>query len=217
MLVGFLVPVVYCALRRKDQLRKSAILFGMGILIVILYPIVIAASDASWYIGYPLSQFGLFVVIPLIVLGLMEKWRFQKTVVEVGVSGKKLWTSIAYGLTAAVVMIAVSLLLSSSSEWNTSTSIVLFLSAFNEEFLFRGVLLLYVTRISNLPSAYATSIIAFVLAHGQYLPYDAFILSTIVQAILLAVVVVTTKNIIGSWIGHGLTRIIPSILRAALG
>ena len=87
----------------------------------------------------------------------------------------------------------------------------MFFDAFNEEFLFRGVLLLYLWKIIDLKIAYATSILAFILAHPQHFTLLPLI-GVAAQAILLGIITHKTKNLIGPWISHGFNRIIPQLL-----
>jgi membrane protease YdiL (CAAX protease family) len=87
----------------------------------------------------------------------------------------------------------------------------MFIEAFNEEFFFRGILLLYLLKITDIKIAYTTSVLAFILAHPQHFN-SLWLVSTSLQAILLVAVSYKTKNIIGPWISHGLNRILPSLI-----
>jgi len=91
----------------------------------------------------------------------------------------------------------------------------MFLDAFNEEFLFRGVLILYLWKITDIKVAYATSIVSYIIVHPQHYA-SLFMISTIAQGILLAIIAHKTKNIIGPWISHGLNRVLLQIIRAIL-
>jgi len=76
---------------------------------------------------------------------------------------------------------------------------------------FRGVLLIYLWKITNLKVPYSTSILAFMLAHPQHLT-SLSLICVAAQGILLGIVTHKTKNILGPWISHGLNRVIPQIL-----
>jgi len=91
----------------------------------------------------------------------------------------------------------------------------MFFEAFNEEFLFRGVLLLYLWKITDFKVAYVTSVLAFILAHPQHLT-SLSLIGVAAQGILLGIVTYKTKNLVGPWISHGLNRVIPQILAALL-
>lgn len=100
--------------------------------------------------------------------------------------------SIAYGLIAAAITIAVSLAVSvytnaGTGSLDTVWSISMFLDAFTEEFLFRGVFFLYLMTLIDWRLAFVTSVLAFVLSHSQYFigALSPYILVTIVQAISL--------------------------------
>jgi membrane protease YdiL (CAAX protease family) len=92
---------------------------------------------------------------------------------------------------------------------------IMFLDAFNEEFLFRGVLLLYLWKITDFKIAYATSVLSFILAHPQNFT-SLYLISTAAQGILLGIVTYKTKNLIGPWISHGFNRVVPQIISVLL-
>jgi membrane protease YdiL (CAAX protease family) len=215
MLVGFLIPVIYCAIKRKEHLKKVSVLFIMGLGIVALYPLSTTLSEGSYYLGLIFAQMVLFIFIPLIVLMRMEHWSAKKVLVELGVTDRNIYMSLALGLIAAAVTISVTYFLTTGGQWDTVYVIVMFSTAIGEEFIFRGVLLLYLKRMTGTSVAVITSIVAFVMMHGQYLDGNKFIISTIVQAFLLTAVALKTSNIIGPWVGHGLNRFVPQLLKAA--
>jgi len=68
--------------------------------------------------------------------------------------------------------------------------------------------LLVIWRITDLKVAYSTSVSAFILAQPSLI---------IVQGILWGIITYKTKNLIGSWISHGLNQVIPSLISTALG
>ena len=213
MLVGFLIPLIYCLFKRNENVRKTAILFLVALFIVLMCPIYLKIVDASWSAGLVFSQLVLFLVIPFIVVMRIEHWSVKQTLIETGITDKNVVKSLLYGLLAAFLMICVYYLFTTGgSTWDTYYVLVMFITAIGEEFLFRGVLLLYMKNLTGVKVALVASILGFILMHGQYLD-NRFIIPTAVQAIILAVVVIRTDSIIGSWIGHGLTRFVPGLLR----
>lgn len=216
MLVPLLIPVAYCAIRKRENLVKAAMLWLLGLIIVVLYPMVNFASEQFAVTGYFLVKVLLFVIIPIAALMYLEKWTVWTVLNKVGVKRENLGVSIAYGLIAAVATIIVTVAITSTVAVDLFDDIVLFLDAFTEEFLFRGVLFLYLMARTNLGVAFITSVLAFILAHPQNL-HSIFIASTALQAVLLTLVVYKTGNIIGAWISHGLNRVVPGMIRVALG
>jgi membrane protease YdiL (CAAX protease family) len=216
--VALLVPVLYSAAWKRESLKKTAALWALSVVIVILYPVVTYAFDIGGDFGYFLAKLAFFVLLPTVILMYLEKWRARTVLVNVGVRRKNLESSVAYGILASLVIIAVTVAIrlimgSEAGDVNAGWSIAMFLDAFNEEFLFRGVFFLYLMTLIDWRVAAGTSVAAFVLAHSQYLN-DPFIIATIVQAILLTWVAYRTRNIIGPWISHGLSRIVPQYIMA---
>lgn len=222
--VVLLVPVIYSAVWKRESLKKTLALWVLSVVLVLLYPLVIYASNNGGNFGYFLAKLVIFVFLPLALLMFMEKWTARTAFVNVGVRRMNLEKSVAYGLIVAVITItlSVSILLATNASsngvdagWATS----MFLDAFTEEFLFRGVFFLYLMTLIDWRVAAVTSITAFVLMHSQYFigALSLFIIVTIVQAILLTWVAYKTRNIIGTWISHGLNRIVPQLVLIGRG
>jgi membrane protease YdiL (CAAX protease family) len=93
-----------------------------------------------------------------------------------------------------------------SNEGNIYLGILSFFESLTEEVYFRGVLLLYLWKKTNLPIAYATSLSSFVLVHPQHF-ISLFLVSTIIQGILTSEIARRSKNIMGSWLLHGINRL----------
>ena len=216
MLLAFLIPMIYCLKWRNESLKKVLLIFICCILIVLLYPITTILNNyIESSLGYFLGKLVLFTVLPLIILAYLKNWKIRDTFTEVGLQKRNLGKSIILGFIVLIITIIITLICCWGTKVNISLpwNIVMFFDAFNEEFLFRGVLLLYMYKITNIRVAYATSILAFVLAHPQHFS-SLFLISTIIQGVMLAIITYKTKNIVGPWISHGLNRVIPYVLRA---
>jgi len=169
-------------------------------------------------LGYLFGKIILFTILPLIIILYIEKCKIKKALTELGVRKDKLVKSIFLVIGSLIITVILGLIIYSlrqtepaSAYWNT----VMFLEAFNEEFLSRGVLLIYLWKITELKVAYATSILAFILAYPQHLT-SLSLICVATQEILLGVVAHKTKNIIGPWISHGLNRSIPQLLMSTV-
>ena len=135
---------------------------------------------------------------------------------KLGIRKENLAKSLIYGLIAAAITITITVLVIQTMPFDWVYRIIMFFEAFTEEFFFRGLLFLYLLSKTDLKVAYVTSILGFVLMHPQHFS-SFFLISTITQGILLTVVVHKTKNITGAWVGHGLNRFFPVLLRNMLG
>lgn len=210
------LPLMYSLMRKRIGLRAVLGMCACCVLVVLLYPLVFFLSDIFGILGYAAGKLGLFVFLPLVTLVYLERRRLRGVLVGVGVRWRNAPRSLALGGLAAVVTIAVTFLVTAAQPIDMFVSIVLFLEAFTEEFLFRGVLLIYLATKTDAWVAYVTSIVGFVLVHPQNFE-SWFLVSTVVQAILLAIVADRTQNLAGSWVAHGLNRTIPQVLRLLLG
>jgi len=219
MLLAFIIPMVYCIRWKKTNLRKVILIFICCIVIVILYPITTYLGNfIEPTLGYFLGKLILFTLLPFVTILYLERWKIKTTLMELGVKKEKLTVSILLGLGVLLITVVIALLIyglgqaeSPSAYWNT----IMFFDAFNEEFLFRGILLLYLWKITDLKIAYVTSVLVFILAHPQNFT-SLYLISTAVQGILLGIVTYKTRNLVGPWISHGLNRIIPQIISAFL-
>jgi membrane protease YdiL (CAAX protease family) len=215
LIFALLIPLIYCAKWKKKELKDVALLTISIVVIILLYPLVIYLSCIITVpgVGYSLGKFILFVILPIATISYIEKWNVREILFKVGVRKENLNKSIIYGVAAAVITIVITIfLVSTPSKLYIIFHIVMFFEAFTEEFLFRGVLFLYLVQKTNLKVAYSTSIIGFILVHPQHFT-SMFILSTTAQAVLLTIVADKTKNVIGPWIGHGLNRVVPPLIR----
>jgi len=217
MPLAIIIPMIYCQKWKKENFERVLVLFIILLAIVIFYQIVVYLNNILSYFGYFLGKFILFTLLPLVIIIHFEKWKIKEGLIKLGISKEKIWMSIFLGLGALMVTLFLGLIIEWGQEGNISFywNTVMFFEAFNEEFLFRGVLFLYLWKITDIKVAYATSIIAFTLAHPQHFT-SPFLASTIAQGILLAIVTHKTKNIIGPWLSHGLNRTLIQIIRATL-
>jgi membrane protease YdiL (CAAX protease family) len=94
-------------------------------------------------------------------------------------------------------------------------SIPLFLDAFNDEFLFRGVFFLFAYKnTENLPLAY---IVSMMIAFAWH-PLTPFrMVPVFVQGTLLCYLLYKSKNIHGAWISHGINRTSGSVVALGRG
>jgi len=199
----------------KGKPTKSNGDFYLLFFIVFFYLITVDLGNIiEPSLGYLFGKIILFTILPLIIILYLERCKIKTALTELGIRKDKLVKSILLGIGSLIITMILALIIynweqtePASAYWNT----VMFLEAFNEEFLFRGVLLLYLWKITELKVAYATSILAFILAHPQHLTSLSFI-CVATQGILLGAVAHKTKNIIEPWISHGLNRTIPQIL-----
>ena len=220
ILLALLIPIIYCIGWKKESLWKVIAISICCIFIVFLYRITVDLGNIiEPTLGYFIGKLILFTILPLITILYLERCKIKTALTEVGVKKEKLVMSILLGLGVLVITVILALIIygwgqtePASAYWN----IVMFFEAFNEEFLFRGVLLLYLWKITDLKVAYVTSVLAFILAHPQHLP-SLSLIGVAAQGILLGIVTYKTKNLIGPWISHGLNRAIPSLIRIVLG
>jgi membrane protease YdiL (CAAX protease family) len=201
-----------------------AVLFLLGVVMVLLYPLHLPLSNALPNgIGYSVAKVIIFIALPAAVLFYIERWDIREILHNVGVRAENWKKSLIYSLAATAVTILITLLtviviLSTPTpdEIGILYRTVMFLESFTEEFFFRGVLLVYLLKkTGSFKVAYATSVISFILIHPQHLATGFLMPAT--QGILLGLVAYKTKNIIGPWIGHGLNRVIPSLIRIVSG
>lgn len=217
MLLALVIPILYCIKWKKTNLRKVELISICCIFIVVLYPITTFLGNIMEpTLAYFLGKLILFTLLPFVTILYLERWKIKTTFIELGVKKEKLMMSILLGLGTLIITVILALILIKwgqteppSAYWNT----IMFFDAFNEEFLFRGVLLLYLWKITDFKLAFATSVLAFILAHPQHLT-SLSLITVAAQGILLGIVTYKTKNLVGPWISHGLNRVIPQIIAA---
>ena len=217
MMLAFLIPIAYSLNSKKRNLRMILIIALCGLGTVLFYSLTSYLYMLPYLgiLGYSIGKFVLFVMLPLATVMYIEGHGWKKALKGLGVRMKNLESSVLYGLLAAAVTIIVTLFVMRGAEYDPLHHTILFFEAFNEEFFFRGFLFLYLTRKTSRDIAFATSTSAFVLAHPQHFT-ELFLISTIVQGVLLTWVADKTKNIVGPWVGHGLNRCVPAFIKTFL-
>jgi membrane protease YdiL (CAAX protease family) len=213
LLLGLLIPLVYALIFRRGSLRAVAVLYATGIVMVALYPL---NSQLGFFGGYAALKALLFIILPMAALYCIERWNVREILANAGIRRKNSGRSIVFGLSAAGVTVAITLLVATPIGFDAAWAVVMFLESMTEEFYFRGILLLYLARKTGMKVAYATSVISFIIIHPQNFS-SLFIVSTAAQGILLAAIAQKTKNIIGPWVSHGLNRVLPRAILMALG
>jgi membrane protease YdiL (CAAX protease family) len=93
-----------------------------------------------------------------------------------------------------------------STDSDIQLGLLSFFESLTEEVFFRGILLLYLWKKTTLPIAYITCLGAFILHHPQHFQ-TLFLIPTIVQSVLTAEIARRSKNVIGSWMLHGVNRL----------
>ena len=213
LLLPTLLPIIYNFLKKRP-LKPVLLIYLCCILVVLAYPLVDYLSKLH-VLGYTIGKFLLFVLLPVLFVFYLERWNIKEIFGKLGVGKNNLRKSVLYGLIGSIIMISVTFLVSSSSQFDLVYSTIMFFESFNEEFFFRGFLLLYLMSKTDFKLTYLTSILAFVLIHPQH--FDSiYILSAITQALLTTHITSKTKNILGPWFLHGLNRLVPGILKAII-
>ncbi len=180
---------------------------------VVFYPLIYYLSQAIPLFGYTIGKFILFVFLPIIIIFYVERWKLKAILSNLGIRKENLRKSMVYGVLAGVITIIITVFLISTTSIDLPYRIIMFFEAFTEEFFFRGFLFIYLLAKTERKIAYVTSILGFVLIHPQHF-LSPFLISTITQGILLTMVTDKTKNIIGAWVGHGLNRVFPVLIRS---
>jgi len=217
MFFPLIIPLLYCAIWKKESFERVLVLSLIAFSMVVAYQVVIYLEGKLSYYGYFLGKLIVFTAIPLIAISYFEKWSIRDALTRFGIRKEGMGKSIILGIGALVITLLLGLiaLWGQNAHVSLSWNAIMFLDAFNEEFLFRGVLILYLWKITDIKVAYATSIVSYMIVHPQHYA-SLFMISTIAQGILLAIIAHKTKNIIGPWISHGLNRVLLQIIRAIL-
>ena len=215
LLVALILPLAY-SLKNRGSLKAVSGIIICSAAVVALYPLVSFLSELLPPLGYTLGKVILFILFPVVTVVLLERWRLRDCFLCLGIRKTALSRSIVYGIIAAAVTILITILVITTTPFDVMFRTIMFFEAFTEEFYFRGFLFLYLLSKTNIKVAYTTSILGFILIHPQHFT-SLFLLSTIAQGVLLTVVAHKTKNILGPWIGHGLNRFFPVLIRNILG
>ncbi len=211
-LIALLIPLAY-SLKKRKNLKPILAIIICSLAMVVFYPLIYHLGQAIPLLGYTIWKFILFVFLPVITVFYVERWDLKTILPNLGVRKENIRKSIIYGVLAALFTIAITVLVTTSSQFDLTYRVIMFFESFTEEFFFRGLLFLYLLAKTNRKIAYVTSILGFILIHPQHF-LSPFLISTIMQGILLTIVTDKTKNIIGAWVGHGLNRVFPVLIRS---
>lgn len=216
LIFALLIPIAYSLKNNRKNMKPILMITLASIGTIVFYPMVSFLSGIIPGFGYTIGKIILFVLIPVITILYIEKWRIKDVFRNLGVRKTNLPRSVTYGIIAGVATVIITIFASTTTQFDIVFRTIMFFEAFTEEFFFRGFLFLYLIGKTNVKVAYATSITGFVLIHPQHFA-STFLISTIAQGVLLTVVAHKTKNLLGPWISHGMNRFFPSLIRVFLG
>ncbi len=178
----------------------------------------------EWYF-YFFAKVILFLLPGLIIIRLR---RYKLS--DFGITKERLGLSIILGfgiliittLTNAVIFLQnPEMTLAWTSQFVSPSDLVmiwsipLFLDAFNEEFLFRGVFFLFAYKnTENLPLAYIVSMMVAFAWHPEFTLFR--MVPVFVQGTLLCYLLYKSKNIHGAWVSHGINRTSGSVVAQLL-
>lgn len=212
MLLPLVIPIVYCVKYKRRSLTQVLAITLAMLLIVGLWPVYSSGTLGYSTGAYVATKILLFIVLPIIVLLILKRDKSPVDLRQYGVKKeglrKSLWLCLLFlpVMLAADYIVWVSTNPVSHSDFSYGT--IMFLEAFNEEFLFRGILFIFLLGLTNTKVAYVTSFLCFVLMHQQYYMHglDIGLFIVFVQALLTIEIARRSGNIAGSWILHGLNR-----------
>lgn len=208
MIIPMIIPLVYCMRYKRDSLVDLlTIILAMVLIVVSYWPLL--TSNLAYAYTYPVVKIVLFVFLPLFLF-LVIKRKFSPLQGEAyGVTKQGLKKSLVWFILFLPVMIAVTVLIHYFLDvtWgaNLSSGVISFFEAFTEEFFFRGLLFVFLVKITEVKIAYVTSFASFLLIHPQNLT-TLFVVGTVVQGIFTLEIARRSNNIIGSWMLHGSNR-----------
>jgi len=214
MLLPLIIPILYCIRKKRESLTEILIIALVMSLIVGLWPLY---SDG--YLGYSSEAYVsvkvlLFIALPITVLLLLKRNKSPLDFRQYGIQSEGAKKSILLFVVLLPLMLIASYIVRIGSSAPASADLpygaIMFFEAFTEEFLFRGILFILILSLTDVKIAYFTSFACFLLMHPQYYASGLMIgmLSLIVQAVLTIEIARRSKNIIGSWLLHGLNRFV---------
>ena len=213
MIIPLLLPLIYAIFWKKEILKDVLVLILIMAVITIIYEPIMGNLSFP-YLGYTFWKVVLFVFIPAGILWLYwKKPDLKKMFGWLGVKEEGWKKSMILCLFALPVMLLIQLLTNimmggiaydATPTWHT---IIMFFESFTEEFLFRGIIFLYLWKLIDVRWAYVISTASFVLMHPQYF-WGLGMIPAIVQGILTAVIVHKSKNLTGAWVLHGANRVV---------
>jgi membrane protease YdiL (CAAX protease family) len=214
MLVPMILPFVYCMKFKRDALFEIGSITVVLMLIVVLYWPLLMSNFLLAY-TYTGTKVLLFVFLPLVTFLLMKRNSSPLQGSLYGIEKKSMKNSMVWCLLFLPFMLIVTGLIQffHGITWDADVvaGIISFFEAFTEEFLFRGILFIFLVQRTNMKIAYVTSLLSFILMHPQNLS-TIFIVGTIVQGVLTLEIARRSHNIIGSWVLHGSNRFFTLVL-----
>lgn len=212
MLLPIFALAIYCWLYKKDHLKEAlAILAAIAIMIVLYMPMMDLFAKDAIGIGYSITKLILWILLPIAFLFLLTRDKsflsFRKYGTKKGGARRSVWLFLIFVPIMLVVTFAESMILGVGWDSNIPLGSVMFFESFTEEFLCRGILLVFLMSIIDFRMAYAVSALTFILAHPQYyFPLQLGLVGVIVQTVLTAEIARRSDNIIGAWLLHGTNR-----------
>lgn len=208
MIIPLVVPLFYCLIYKRKSLREILLICSILIGIVLFYePIIYSNLFSSW--TYVIGKIVLFIFFPILIFSFYYKDLFS-FLREIGFHSFQLKLSLKFFIMFLPLMLGttavVFYILNISNSINVSFALLMFFESLSEEVLFRGVLFLFLSKKTNIPVAYITSVSCFMLAHPQHF-FSFTMIPTLVQGILTVEVVRRSKNLLGAWFLHGVNRI----------
>ena len=220
MLLPLLIPILYCYKNKKEALNEVFIItLSMAIIVIFYWPL----TTTFYSVANIYTKTVLFVIIPAGFLFLYDKSRSIKSdsyksifkLETFGITNKGIDKSLIFALIFTPIMIITTIIVLNLNNYGYGTDFytgtVYFVESFTEEFLFRGILFLFLASRINIQVAYWTSLLSFILMHPQYMP-DSILIITIVQGFLTLEICRRSKNMIGAWTLHGINRIFTIVI-----
>jgi membrane protease YdiL (CAAX protease family) len=208
MLIPLILPLFYCFKYKKDTLLEVATITLALILIVIFYWPLLESNFLSTQ-TYTAVKILLFIILPLLCLYGVNRKEGIVFLNQFGITFKGVKTSIYYCVLFLPIMLGVTALLAyfygGIVHVDMIGGIISFFEAFTEEFLFRGILFIFLSTRTNIKVAYIASLASFILGHPQHFG-SIYLLGTIVQGIVTIEICRRSDNIIGAWLLHGINR-----------
>jgi membrane protease YdiL (CAAX protease family) len=194
---------------RQRKLGKHKVYLDMLLMLVpatfLYYPLMWSLPES------PLNSYAYFFIkLVLFTLPALLIIRYRGYNLEdFGITKERFRLSMLLGLGFLIVTALVSALIFSNAIdldlfMIATWSVPMFLDAFNEEFIFRGVFFLFAYKNTrHLPLSYAVSMLLAFAWH----PFElARMVPVFVQGTLLSYVMYKSGNISGAWVSHGINR-----------
>lgn len=221
IMIGILqiIPAIILIIYGLTKQKKVQPYFDMLLMILpatLFYGIFISNLPKGvfeWYF-YFFAKMILFL-LPGIAIIKLRKYKLS----DFGITKKGLKLSLLLGFGILIITgftnAIIFLLKGSITEPLFLTwSIPLFLDAFNEEFLFRGVFFLFAFK--NTKNLLLSYIVSMILAFAWHPLTLIRIIPVFVQGTLMCYILYKSKNIFGAGVSHGINRTLGSVLAQLL-